>query len=388
MFGQEYEYVKKVYHKCGICQQAMLFDLETLFNHLRGNHQIKVKEYIDLYIGPIGTLQQQIQPKPIILDDDGAPVRKKVPPPKDRPRPGPASSKKNKPGPKSSKRTIPSWTPKEERDYIPEKKTRELSGRTSDPRYFNTGVLVRIQDTADDGCLISNDIADYTCVECQICEAHIPMTRLRTHTKSHHQMTITEYKERFGTELIPVEVVWHRCGVCSDLVMLDSDHIAVHLKRGGHPRITHKDYNDQYMVDTRSSKMADSVKKPRKPRVVDIDDENNEPERKLPKKESRSGGLVITKVPKKEGSQNYISDHEEDEEEEERERSRRTKTKITYEEGDVDILEHAIGEITAPEDKKNSDAKEMKKSDSVSTDSSVVLSDNEDDNDKGNDSNG
>jgi len=35
------------------------------------------------------------------------------------------------------------------------------------------------------------------------------------------------------------------------------------------------DYNDQYMVDTRSSKMADSVKKPRKPRVVDIDDENN-----------------------------------------------------------------------------------------------------------------
>jgi len=100
----------------------------------------------------------------------------------------------------------------------------------------------------------------------------------------------------------------------------------------------------------------------------------------LPKKESRSGGLIITKVPKKEGSQNYISDHEEDEEEEERERSRRTRTKITYEEGDVDILEHAIGEITAPEDKKNSDAKEMKKSDSVSTDSSVVLSDNEDDN--------
>ena len=31
----------------------------------------------------------------------------------------------------------------------------------------------------------------------------------------------------------------------------DSDHIAVHLKTGGHPVITHKDYNDQYMVDTR-----------------------------------------------------------------------------------------------------------------------------------------
>merc|ERR1719410_3103644 len=88
MYGQEWEYVNKVYHKCGICQFPMMFDLETLFNHLRGNHQIKVKEYIDLYIGPIGTLQQQIQPKPIILDDDGAPppARKKVSP-KDRPRP-------------------------------------------------------------------------------------------------------------------------------------------------------------------------------------------------------------------------------------------------------------------------------------------------------------
>ena len=337
MFGQEYEYVKKVYHKCGICQQAMLFDLETLFNHLRGNHQIKVKDYIDLYIGPIGTLQQQLQPKPVILDDDGAPVPKKVPP-KDRPRPGPASSKKNKPGPKSSKRTIPSWTPKQEIDYVPEKKTRELSGRTSDPRYFNTGDLVRIQDTADDGCLISNDIADYTCVECQICEVHIPMTRLRTHTKSHHQMTITEYKERFGSELIPVEIVWHRCGVCEELVMLDSDHIAVHLKRGGHPRITHKDYNDQYMVDTRKSQFEGSVRKPKPNKVVNLDYENNEPPRKVskkensyggleitevPKKESRSGGLVITKVPTKESSQNYITDHEEDDEEEKEERTSR-----------------------------------------------------------------
>ena len=46
-------------------------------------------------------------------------------------------------------------------------------------------------------------------------------------------MTITEYKVRFGEELIPVEVVWHECGVCGELVMLDSDHIAVHLKKGG-----------------------------------------------------------------------------------------------------------------------------------------------------------
>merc|ERR1712227_844827 len=98
-----------------------------------------------------------------------------------------------------------------------------------------------------------------------------------------------------------------------------------------------------------------------------------------------SGGLVITKLPTKESSRNYISDHEEDDEEEKGERtSRRTKTKISYEEGDVDILEHAIGEISEPEERKIKDkSKEMKKSDSVSTDSSVMLSDNdEEDNNK------
>ena len=35
----------------------------------------------------------------------------------------------------------------------------------------------------------------------------------------------------------------HRCGVCSNLVLFDNDAIAVHLKSGNHPRITHKDYN-------------------------------------------------------------------------------------------------------------------------------------------------
>ena len=46
-------------------------------------------------------------------------------------------------------------------------------------------------------------------------------------------MTITEYKDRFGPDLVPVEVVWHQCGVCGELVMLDSDHVAVHLKKRG-----------------------------------------------------------------------------------------------------------------------------------------------------------
>ena len=117
-----------------------------------------------------------------------------------------------------------------------------------------SGTLQRIQEIAEDGNLISNDLADYTLVECSICNLHLPMTRLRSHTKSVHKVSITEYKAMFGPDLTPLAVVWHRCGICSHLIMLDSDHVAVHLKSGGHPRVTHKDYNEAFMVDTRTSK--------------------------------------------------------------------------------------------------------------------------------------
>ena len=117
-----------------------------------------------------------------------------------------------------------------------------------------SGTLERIQEIAEDGNLISNDLADYTLVECAICNVHLPMTRLRSHTKSLHKVTITEYKAMFGSGLAPLAVVWHRCGICQQLLMLDSDHVAVHLKSGGHPRITHRDYNEAFMVDTRTSK--------------------------------------------------------------------------------------------------------------------------------------
>ena len=120
----------------------MMFDLETLFNHLKNHHQIKVKEYIDLYIGPIGTLQQQIQPT--VVDTDGAPVKAKRKYTKrslpltrddvDRPiKPKPKA--KAGPAPKPKKMALDSWLPGKEKSY-----TRgPASGRVSDPSAFNTG---------------------------------------------------------------------------------------------------------------------------------------------------------------------------------------------------------------------------------------------------------
>ena len=118
---------------------------------------------------------------------------------------------------------------------------------------FSNGHLKRMQKRDEDGHLISNDLADYMLVKCQLCNLHKPLTKMRSHTKTAHNINITEYKAKFGGNLKPLEPVYHRCGVCSKKIFLDADAIAVHLRSGGHPRITFKDYSDTFMVDTRPS---------------------------------------------------------------------------------------------------------------------------------------
>ena len=114
----------------------------------------------------------------------------------------------------------------------------------------------------ESGVLVSNDLADYVQVECQICGVRKPMTFLRRHTKSAHNLAINDYKEKFSTDLEPIEEVLHCCELCKENVILDSDHIAVHLKKPGHS-ITHKNYNETFMADTRTpgQKEARAVKR-------------------------------------------------------------------------------------------------------------------------------
>jgi hypothetical protein len=102
--------------------------------------------------------------------------------------------------------------------------------------------------------MISNDCADYVLVKCNLCGEHKTITNLRAHTKSAHKLTITEYKKQYG-QLVPVKVVMHKCGICSELILLDSDQIAAHLKIPGH-NISHKKYNTAYMQDSRSNKQS------------------------------------------------------------------------------------------------------------------------------------
>jgi len=258
MYGEELQYVNKYYHKCAICKQAMLFDLDTLYNHVSTFHQVKVKEYVDLYLGPIADMESSVSAKTdapitsdnISVDEDGAPIiqlnMKR-----------PLDNYDNMNVKKSKIVDIENNPPLVSADDAPEGQM---------PNCYSTHFLERIQDRDCHGNLVSNDFADYTLVECKICLIHTPMTRLRSHTKSAHKVTITEYKAQFGPDLVPIVPVYHRCGICEELVLLDSDHIAVHLKKPGH-YITHKNYNEGYMVDSRKSKynMTKRVIRQKKP---------------------------------------------------------------------------------------------------------------------------
>ena len=94
--------------------------------------------------------------------------------------------------------------------------------------------------------------------------------------------------------------------MCDKLIVLDSDAVAVHLKAGGihfellvnfilihsgHPRITHKDYNENYMVDTRTSKQSISKQRGqeiKRSSAFMVDDELEERKPRLKVKKSKS----------------------------------------------------------------------------------------------------
>ena len=91
----------------------------------------------------------------------------------------------------------------------------------------------------------SNDMKDACRTTCRLCDREMIQTRLRSHTKDKHGMSITDYKAKFNLLVVDItEKVFHKCALCSDILLLDSDTIAQHLHKHD---ITHRTYNDKYM---------------------------------------------------------------------------------------------------------------------------------------------
>ena len=94
----------------------------------------------------------------------------------------------------------------------------------------------------------SNLTSDYNKTACKICGKKFVLGVMRNHTQKLHQMTITEYKDKFQQHFFTLEdPIFHRCGVCQVILLLDSDSIARHLKNKTTHGMTHKEYNQKFI---------------------------------------------------------------------------------------------------------------------------------------------
>ena len=92
----------------------------------------------------------------------------------------------------------------------------------------------------------SNHMKDNVQSYCQICKIPQTFTKMRSHTKSRHGISITDYKKKYG-QLIKniVEVIYHKCGICNKDILLDGDTLATHARFHG---LTHKAYSEKYII--------------------------------------------------------------------------------------------------------------------------------------------
>ena len=105
---------------------------------------------------------------------------------------------------------------------------------------------------------LSSDMKEVVVTNCKVCQKPFNLTRMRSHTRTAHGMTITEYKERYNQHYYdPIQLVLHRCGICPEYLLLDSDVVAQHLKSNmkTHGSITHANYNKKFMTLKSSIKL-------------------------------------------------------------------------------------------------------------------------------------
>ena len=109
---------------------------------------------------------------------------------------------------------------------------------------------LKIEEFEDEDKVFSNDMTDACKTICKICQVELALTCMRGHTKSAHSMTVKEYKEQFGNYRDQiVRKVYHKCGVCTDEMLLDADTIHLHVRRH---EITLKEYNAKFVKRARN----------------------------------------------------------------------------------------------------------------------------------------
>ena len=105
-------------------------------------------------------------------------------------------------------------------------------------------ISITMKDVVRTYCKVVNKETNQPCGE------NVKVNAMRTHTKNKHNMVITEYKNTYNQHYYDlIELIMHKCGICGEYVLLDSDEIAKHLKMRSpvNHDITHGNYNAKFM---------------------------------------------------------------------------------------------------------------------------------------------
>ena len=108
------------------------------------------------------------------------------------------------------------------------------------------GADIEASEKMQAGVKYSDHLGDAVKVKCKLCNSFESLTAMRSHTKKCHKMTIVMYRERFG-QLADhmVEKVYHKCGMCKKVLLLDADLIYHHARTHG---LSFKEYTAKYMT--------------------------------------------------------------------------------------------------------------------------------------------
>lgn len=121
---------------------------------------------------------------------------------------------------------------------------------TNQSKNSKKSAILRVTIPDEKNCKLSDDLADSVKTMCQICELPINLTGMRSHTMLKHNLQITKYKELYGSFQI-IEHVFHKCHLCGQILLLDSDAMGVHIK--GKHKMKEREYKTAFMTSSSSS---------------------------------------------------------------------------------------------------------------------------------------
>ena len=94
---------------------------------------------------------------------------------------------------------------------------------------------------------LSNSMSDCCTHLCRICGKSVTVTGMRNHTRTTHGVPILAYTAQFGNYREQLEkVMWHRCGLCAKVFVLDGDEIHKHCNSH---RIMMAEYTKMFIVN-------------------------------------------------------------------------------------------------------------------------------------------